>query len=170
MQLLTIRRLLLDELQEIYISELTAQEANPRMIAGVDSPDLRKAFEQHAEETKLHIERLETAFEQLESSPRGGHGRSMRALLKEIEDRMGEGGDPHVVDASLVAAGKRIEHWEIASYSAMVTYARAMKLPEVADLLAKNLAEEQAMDDRLSAIAKEVNVEDPNSSQAKHPK
>ncbi len=170
MQLITIRRLLLDELQEIYISELIAQEALPRIIAGVDSPDLRKAFEQHAEQTKLQIGRLETMFEQLEASPRGGHGRSMRALLKEIEDRMGEGGEPHVVDASLIVAGKRLEHWEIASYSVMATYARAMKLPPIADLLEKTLAEEQAMDDRLSAIAKEVNVEDPNSTQAKQPK
>lgn len=170
MQLITIRRLLLDELQEIYISELLAQEAYPRVIAGVDSSDLRKAFEQHAEQTKLHIARLETVFAQLESSPRGGHGRSVRALLTETEDRMGEGGEPHVVDASLISAGKRLEHWEIASYGAMATYARAMNLPAVADLLEKTLAEEQAMDDRLSAIAKEVNVEDPNSTQAKKPK
>ena len=170
MQLITIRRLLLDELQEIYMSELLAQEAYPRVIAGVDSPDLQKAFQQHVGETKLHIERLETAFSQLQSSPRGGHGRSVRALLTETEDRMGEGGEPHVVDASLIAAGKRLEHWEIASYSAVVTFARAMELPEVADLLEKNLAEEQAMDARLSAIAKEVNVEDPNATQGKQPK
>ena len=170
MQLITIRRLLLDELQEIYISELLVQEATPRIIAGVDSPDLEKAFQQHADQTKLHIERLETVFTQLESSPRGGHGRSVKALITETEDRMGEGGEPHVVDASLISAGRRIEHWEIASYSTMVIYARAMNLPAIAELLEKTLAEEQAMDDRLSAIAKEVNVEDPNSPQAKQPK
>ena len=170
MQLTTLRRLFLDELQEIYISESVVQEAMPRLIGGTDSKDLKKAFERHGEQTNGQLKRLEQAFQQLESSPRGGRGRSVRALLTETEDHMSEGGDPHVVDASLIAAAKRIEHWEIASYSVMATYAEAMNLPEIAGLLKETLEEELAMDQRLSDIAKEVNTESQDREQAQSPR
>ena len=170
MQLTTLRRLFLDEMQEIYVSELMVQEALPRLISGIDSKDLQKAFARHGEQTASHLKRLEQAFQQLESSPRGGRGRSVRAMLTETEDHMGEGGDAHVVDASLIAAAKRIEHWEIASYSVMATYAEAMNLPEIAALLKATLEEELAMDQRLSEIAKEVNTESQDLEQAQSPR
>ncbi len=170
MQLTTIRRLLIDELQEIYISESLIKEEFPRLVRGADSPDLKKAFEKHGDEANGQIARLEKVFEKLETSPRGGHGRSVKALLTETEDRMGEGGDPHVVDASLIAAAKRLVHWKIATYGVMATYAHAMNLPEIAGLLTETLNQEIGMDEKLSQIAREVNVESPDSPQAKKPK
>lgn len=160
MQLTTLRRLLIDELQEIYISESLIEDALPRMEKGADSPDLKAVFTKHLEQTKGHTERLDQVFELLEESPRGGHGFSVKALIRETEDRMGEGGDPHVVDASLIAAGRRLEHWEIASYSSSHKFALAMGLPKVADLLARTLEEEKAADERLSSIGDEVRVVD----------
>ncbi len=160
MQLTTLRILLIDELQEVYVSETLIQDALPRMERGADSADLKALFRKHGEETKTHIERLEKVFETLEESPRGGRGFSVKALIRETEDRMGEGGDPHVVDASLVAAAKRVEHWEIATYSVAQTYAAAMNQPQVAALLGQTLAEEQATDTRLTTIANEVHLVD----------
>lgn len=160
MQLTTLRRLLLDEVQELYIAETLLEEALPRMELGADAEDLKKAFRQHHAQTKVHLARLDTACEILEVSPRGGRGFSMKALLRETEDRMGEGGDPHVVDASLIAAAHRIEHWEIASYGTAQLYAAALNQPKVADLLGQTLAEEQAADETLLRMAGGVHVEE----------
>ncbi len=170
MQLTTLRRLFLDEVQEIYISKLLIEEAVHRLISGVDAKDLRKALEQHGEQGPGQLKRLEQICEQMEASPRGGHGRSVRALLTEAEDRMGEGGDAHVVDASLITAAKRITHWQIATYSVLVTYAEAMHRPEIAALLKQTLTEELAMDQRLSDIAREVNTESQDLEQAHSPR
>ena len=167
MQLNTIRTLLIDELQEIYISESLIREEFPRLVRGADSSDLKKAFDKHGDKAGRQIKRLETIFEKLENSPRGGRGRSVKALLTETEDRMGEGGDPHVVDASLIAAAKRLVHWKIASYGVMATYAHAMNLPEVESLLTETLNEEIGMDERLTGIANEVTVASVESTEAK---
>lgn len=160
MRLTTLRRLLIDELQEMYIAGTMIEGALPRMEQSADAPDLKELFRKHTEQTKAQIARLETVFEHLEDSPRGGHGLSVKALLSETEDRMGEGGDPHVVDASLIAAAKRVEHWEIASYSTAQAYAKAMDQPDVAWALGQTLEESQAADARLTAMADKVhNVE-----------
>ncbi len=158
MQLTTLNQLLVDEIQELYIAEQLIEDGLGRMVRGAAAEDLKKAFEHHAEESKEHTKRLETICEILEVSPRGGRGYSVKALLREAEDRMGDGGDPHVVDASLIAAGRRVEHWEIASYGVAQVFASALHRTEVADLLGKTLAEEQATDERLAAISQEVHV------------
>lgn len=165
MQLDSLRRLLIDELQEIYISETLIEDELGRMVRGADASDLKDAFAKHQQQTKVHLQRLEKVFEYLEENPRGGHGYSVKALIRESEDRMGEGGDPHVVDAALIVDAQRLEHWEMASYGGASTYAAALGKSEVADLLNQTLAEEKGMDGRLTQIADEVHVEAPKGGQ-----
>ena len=159
MQLTTLRRLLIDELQEIYISESLIEEALGRMEIGAHADEVKAAFKQHREQTGGHIERLNTVFSRVEASPRGGRGLTIKAILRESEDRLGMGGDPHVVDASLIVVAQRVEHWEIASYGAAQMFAATLQQPEVAELLGKTLEEEKAADAHLSDIAGRVNEE-----------
>lgn len=156
MQLRSLRQLLIDELQEVYISEQLLGEAIGRMEQGADAKELKDVFRKHGEQTRQQIQRLETVFETLKDSPRGGHGHTMKALLRESEDRMGDGGAPHTVDASLIIAARRVEHWEIASYSTIYTFAQRLGLSEVADILDQILHEEQATDARLAELAQQA--------------
>ena len=153
MQLTSLRRLLIDELQEIYISESLTSEALGRWVTGADAQPFKQALESHSSESKGQMARLETIFEILEDSPRGGHGKSMRALLSETEDRLGDAGDPPVIDAAVLAAVRRVEHWEIASYGTAHSFAERLGLGKVAGLLAQTLAEEQSMDSKLLELA-----------------
>ncbi len=153
MQLTSLRRLLIDELQEIYISESLTSEALGRWVQGANAEPFKKALDSHRSESKGQLARLETVFEVLEDSPRGGHGKSMRALLSETEDRLGDAGDPPVLDAAVLAAVRRIEHWEIASYGTAQIFAERLGLAKVAALLAQTLGEEQAMDGTLLELA-----------------
>ncbi len=158
MQLKSLRRLLIDELQELYVSETMIEDALGRMESGADAKELKDAFRKHATDTKTQVQRLESIFEKLEASPRGGRGISMKALLRESEDRMGDGGDPPVVDASLIAAARRVEHWEIASYSSAHIFAECLKLSDVAQMLDQTLQEEKNADARLVELAKQINI------------
>ena len=168
MQLTTLRRLLIDEIQELYIAEALIADELKRMELGASADDLKKAFQQHREQTKEQIHRLDTVCALLEVSPRGGRGISVKGLARETEDRMGEGGLPEVVDASLIAAARRVEHWEIASYGTAELYATALGETKVADLLKQTLAEEQATDAALLSMAGKVRPEDKPESKSKH--
>jgi ferritin-like metal-binding protein YciE len=158
MQLKSLGRLLIDELQEVYISETLIQEALGRLETGASAKELKGAFEKHGEQTGAQIARLETVFEKLEASPRGGHGYSMKALLRETEDRMGDGGDAPVVDASLIGAARRMVHWKIAAYGTTQIYAERLQLGDVAKMLGQTLEEEIAADARLAELAKQIDV------------
>ncbi len=163
MQLNSLRTLLIDELQEIYLAKELIREELGRMISGADAKDLRDAFIRYQEQTMGHLTQLETVFEKLEENPRGGHAYSVKGMIRETEDRMGEGGDPHVVDAALIIAAQRLAHWNIASYGSARTYAAALGKQDVADLLQETLADEKAMDARLTQIGDEVHVEAPST-------
>ena len=158
MELKSLRALLIDELQEIYISETLVEQEFGRMVRGADAKELKDAFSKHVEETKEQLERLNHVFALLKENPRGGRSRSMKALLEEAEDRMGNGGNRHVVDAALIAIAQRIKHWEIAAYGTAQTFAALLTEAEIAELLGKTLAEEKATDGLLTKIAEEVNV------------
>ena len=160
MQLTSLHRLLLDEIQELYVAEALLEKAMPRIELGADASQLKSALRQHHEQTKAHIERLDTVCSVLATSPRGGRGLAVKAMLHEVEDQLGEGGEPWVVDASLIAAARRIEHWEVASYGTAQLYAIALGQQEVADLLGKTLAEEQAADSLLLTMAGAVHIPD----------
>ncbi len=157
MQLTTLRRLLIDELQEIYAAEAMIEDALGRLEKAASEEELVAAFKKFREQTRGHTGRLNEVFSRLEDNPRGGRGLSVKTMLREMEDRLGEGGDAHVVDASLILVAQRVQHWQIASYGACQMFAASLEQPEVAALLGKTLEEEKAADTQLSDIAGHVN-------------
>jgi len=152
-----MKELLLDELQDLYSAETQITKALPKMAKTSSSPDLKQAFESHLQETEGHVQRLEKIFKHLQESSKGKTCEGMKGLLKEGEERIKEGGDPEVVDAGLIAAAQRVEHYEIAAYGSARTYAELLNENEVAKLLIQTLEEEKAADQKLTKISKTVN-------------
>jgi len=159
MKLETLRELLVDELQDLYSAETQITKALPKLAKTSSDAKLKQAFEHHLEETKHHVERLEQIFKRLEESAKGKTCEGMKGLLKEGEERMGEGGEPEVLDAGLIADAQRVEHYEIAAYGSARTYAELLGEKEVVRLLSQTLEEEKAADHKLSDVARKINVE-----------
>jgi ferritin-like metal-binding protein YciE len=158
MKLETMKELLLDELQDLYSAETQITKALPKMAKTASTPELRQAFESHLQETEGHVQRLEKIFKHLQESTKGKTCEGMKGLLKEGEERIKEGGDVDVVDAGLIAAAQRVEHYEIAAYGSARTYAELLKENEVAKLLDQTLNEEKSADQKLTKISKSVNM------------
>ncbi len=158
MQLDTLRTFLVDELQEVYASELEIEDVLTRLGIGASAPQLKAMFRQEKDQAKAHTDRLETVFSKLQDSPRGGHGASVKAILREGEGRLGVGGDDNAVDASLITAARRLEHWKIATYETLKIYSEKLSLNEVTGLLNATLTEAQDMDARLTELARTMNV------------
>ncbi len=158
MQLDTLRTFLIDELQEVYASELMIEDVLTRLGIGASAPQLKGMFRQEKDQAKAHTDRLETVFSKLQDSPRGGHGASVKAILREGEGRLGVGGDDNAVDASLITAARRLEHWKIATYETLKIYSEKLSLNEVAGLLNATLTEARDMDARLTELARTMNV------------
>lgn len=158
MLLKSLRGLLVDQLQEVYLAEVLIEEALARLEIAATHPSLKAAFHEHDAQTKVQMQRLESVFEHLSQSPRGGRALSMKALLQEGEDRVSSGGDSAVLDAGLIASAQQVEHWEIAAYGTAHAYAVLLGEGAVADLLAQTLAEEKETDRHLTELAKSVNA------------
>jgi ferritin-like metal-binding protein YciE len=157
MKLGTMRELLLDELQDLYSAETQITKALPKMAKTSSSSELKKAFESHLKETEGHVQRLERIFKNLGVDSKGKTCEGMKGLLKEGEERIQEGGEPEVVDAGLISAAQRVEHYEIAAYGSARTYAELLNEKDVVKLLEETLEEEKAADQKLTNIAKTVN-------------
>jgi ferritin-like metal-binding protein YciE len=158
MKLETMKELLLDELQDLYSAETQITKALPKMAKASSASDLKQAFESHLQETEGHVQRLETIFKHLKESPKGKTCEGMKGLLKEGDERVKEGGEPEVLDAGLISAAQRVEHYEIAAYGSARTYAELLGESEIVRLLEKTLEEEKAADQKLTKVAKKVNV------------
>lgn len=158
MQLKNLRTLLIDELREIYYSESLIQEAFRRLVRGADGPQLTELFEKENTKSGEHMQRLEKIFELLHENPRGGRAMSVKALLTETEDRMAQAGDPHVIDAALIASAQRLAHWKIASYGTVYEWTALLGEPEAAQLLRANLDEQKGGDSSLSQLAEDINI------------
>jgi ferritin-like metal-binding protein YciE len=149
----TLHDAFIDELRDVYDAEKQITKALPKMAKAASSPELRAAFEEHLEQTRGHIERLEEAFASIEEKVRGKHCDGIAGIIEEGKSVMGEDFDDSTMDASLVAAAQRVEHYEMAAYGTLVAWARAMGHSEAADLLQENLDEEKATDEKLTALA-----------------
>jgi ferritin-like metal-binding protein YciE len=158
MKLETMKELLLDELQDLYSAETQITKALPKMVKASSTEELKKAFSSHLQETEGHVQRLEKIFKQLKESPKGKTCEGMKGLLKEGEERMKEGGEEDVLDAGLIAAAQRVEHYEIAAYGSARTYAELLGENDIAALLEQTLEEEKGADQKLTKVAKKVNV------------
>ena len=149
----TLHDAFVDELHDTYDAEKQLTKALPKLAKAATSADLRKAFESHLQETKGHIERLEQVFGSLDEKVRGKHCDGIAGIIEEGKSIMEEDFDETTMDACLIAAGQRAEHYEKAAYGTLVAWAQAMGHDEAASLLQQNLDEEKAADKKLSAIA-----------------
>jgi ferritin-like metal-binding protein YciE len=149
----SVNDLLIDELQDIYHAEKQLVKALPKMAKKAKSDQLRQAVEHHLEETKGHVQRLEQVFEKLDAKPRAKKCEAMEGLIEEAEELMGEIATPEVLDAAMIAAAQKVEHYEIASYGTLSTLAEELGHTEAARLLDQTLSEEKAADQKLNQIA-----------------
>jgi ferritin-like metal-binding protein YciE len=159
MKIETLRELLVDELQDLHSAEQQITKALPKMIKASHNPSLKQAFEHHLEETKNHVTRLEQIFKRMDESPKGKTCEGMKGLLKEGEERISDGGEAEVLDAGIISAAQRVEHYEIAAYGSARTYAELLGDQEAVRLLNQTLEEEKAADNKLNQVARTVNVE-----------
>jgi ferritin-like metal-binding protein YciE len=155
----SLQELFVKELQDLSSAENQITKALPKMAKAASSRELKAGFEQHLEQTKRQITRLEQIFEELETSPDGDKCKGMEGLLKEGEGLIDEDAEPEVLDAALIAAAQKVEHYEIASYGTVRTYANLLGLTTAADLLEQTLNEEKETDSKLTDIAGEINVQ-----------
>jgi ferritin-like metal-binding protein YciE len=159
MKLENLRDLFVDELKDLYSAENQLLKALPKMAKAATAPDLKRAFESHLKETQGHVERLEQVFAGLDVSPKGKKCKAMEGLVEEGAEMMQEDAEPDVMDAGLIAAAQRVEHYEMAGYGCVRTYAQLLGETKAATLLQKTLDEEGAADKKLTQIAKQINVE-----------
>ncbi len=160
MEMANLQDLFVDCLKDLHNAENQLVRALPKMAKAASNPDLKKAFETHLEETKGQIERLDMIFERLGESPKGKKCLAMEGLIGEGKELMEEDAEPEVMDAGLIGASQKIEHYEIAGYGTVRTYAKLLGNDEAAKLLQKTLDEEGATDKKLTALAEStINIE-----------
>jgi ferritin-like metal-binding protein YciE len=149
----TLHDAFLDELRDLYDAEKQLTRALPKLAKTASSPQLRDAFESHLEETRGHVERLEEVFEELDQKARGKHCDGIAGIIEEGKSIMDEDFDDATMDACLIAAGQRAEHYEIGAFGTVIAWAEAMGHKRAVTLLQQNLNEEKAADKKLSALA-----------------
>jgi ferritin-like metal-binding protein YciE len=149
----TLHDAFLDELRDLYDAEKQLTKALPKLAKTATSPKLREAFESHLEETRGHVDRLEEVFEGLDEKARGKHCDGIAGIIEEGKSIMEEDFDDSAMDACLIAAGQRAEHYEIGAYGTVIAWAEAMGHADAVALLQQTLDEEKAADKKLSALA-----------------
>jgi ferritin-like metal-binding protein YciE len=166
MKLGSLEDLFVHELKDLLSAEKQLVKALPKMAKGANSPALQAAFEEHLEQTKGHVERLEKIFSILEKSPRAEHCKAMEGLVQEGADLLEEEGAAMVKDAALIGAAQRVEHYEIAAYGTTRTLAELLGQNEAVKLLQQTLDEEKETDEKLTELAmSEVNPEAETASE-----
>ena len=156
MSLDTLEKLYISELRDLYSAENQLLKALPKMAKGASSPDLKDAFQKHLEQTKGHVERLEELFEQLDESPKGKTCQAMKGLIEEGSEILKEEGEESVLDAGIIVAAQKVEHYEIASYGSVRTFANLLGQDEAARLLQSTLDEESETNEILNRLAETV--------------
>jgi ferritin-like metal-binding protein YciE len=149
----TLHDAFIDELRDLYNAEKQITKALPKMIKAATAAPLADAFEAHLRETQGQIDRLEQVFESLDEPVKSKTCDGMSGILEEGKDLMGEDFDDATMDAVLIAAAQKVEHYEIGSYGTVIAWAEAMGHDEAARLLKETLEEEEAADEKLSSIA-----------------
>ncbi len=149
----TLKDLFIEELRDLYSAENQILKALPKMKKAAHSEDLKAAFEEHLEQTKGHVARLEQIFEGLDEKPTGKTCKAMEGLVEEGSEMIHEKAEPSVKDAGLIAAAQRVEHYEMAGYGTVRTYAEHLKMTKAAKLLQETLDEEEETDKKLTDLA-----------------
>ena len=159
MELGSLRDLFVEELKDLYSAENQILKALPRMIKKASSRQLKSGFEQHLKETQGHVERLEKIFQELDESPRGKKCKGMEGIIADGKELMSQDAEPQVMDAGLISAAQHMEHYEIAGYGAVRTYADLLGHSNMVDLLQSSLDEEKTTDEKLTQVAGNINVQ-----------
>jgi ferritin-like metal-binding protein YciE len=153
-----LRKLYVDELKDLYSAENQLVKALPKMAKATDSRELRSAFEEHLHQTQEHVMRLEKIFSGLQESPKGKKCKGMEGLIEEGSEMIEEDPKPAELNAELIAAAQRVEHYEIAGYGCVRTYASLLGEDSAVSLLEKTLMEEKETDEKLTEISKQINA------------
>ncbi len=159
MEMETLKDLFLEELKDAYHAEGQLVKALPKMAKKADSAELKAAFQQHLEETKVHQQRVEKVFGLLDEKAKTKVCKAMQGIVEEGKETMEEDMDPDVMDAALIAAAQRAEHYEIAAYGTLRTYAKLLGEDEASRILQSILDEEGATDKKLTKLAEKINVD-----------
>jgi len=160
MKLESLRDLLVEQLQDLYDAENRITKALPKMAKAATSPALKAAFEKHLRETEGQVTRLEQVFEALGEKAKTKTCKAMQGLIAEGEETMDENAEPEVLDAALIASAQRVEHYEMAGYGTVRSYAKLLKEDAIVRLLEQTLEEEKATDEALTTLAESsINVE-----------
>jgi ferritin-like metal-binding protein YciE len=149
----SLNDLFVNQIEDLYDAENRLTKALPKMAEAANSSQLKQAFQQHLTETQGHVSRLETIFRELGVEPKRETCEAMKGLITEGEEMISAKGDPEVKDAALIAAGQRVEHYEMSGYGTARTFAQRLGLTQAANLLQQTLNEEAAADKKLTAIA-----------------
>jgi ferritin-like metal-binding protein YciE len=153
MKLDSLRKLYIEELRDLYSAENQLLKALPKMAKAASAPKLQDAFQVHLKETSNQVKRLETIFETLGTRPQGKTCKAMEGLIEEGEELIKEDAEPAIRDAGLIAAAQRVEHYEMAGYGTVRTYARLLNETEAERLLQETLDEEGKTDKKLTQLA-----------------
>jgi ferritin-like metal-binding protein YciE len=156
MKLDTLKTLYINELRDLYNAEQQLVKALPKMAKGASSEELQDAFEKHLEQTKMHVERLEEVFEEIGERPKGKTCKAMKGLIEEGSEILDEDGEESVLDAGIIVAAQKVEHYEIAGYGSVRTFAQLLGKDRSADLLQTTLDEESEANELLNKLAEDI--------------
>ncbi len=159
MQENSLRELYVEELKDLFSAETQLLKALPKMAKAATSAELKAGFENHLQQTEGHVRRLERIFKAMDLSPKGKKCKGMEGLILEGKEMIEEDPGDEELDAGLISAAQRVEHYEIAGYGCVRTYATLLGDQEAAGLLAETLEEEKETDKRLTELAGQINVE-----------
>jgi ferritin-like metal-binding protein YciE len=150
----SLEKLFVEELRDIYNGEKQLVTALPRLAKAAASAELSQAFTKHLKETEGHVQRLEKIFTDLGQAVRGKQCKGLEGIIEEGKEKLEEkGGDGSVLDAALIASAQKVEHYEMATYGCLRTYAQLLGHDQAAKLLEQTLAEEEAADKKLTQLA-----------------
>jgi ferritin-like metal-binding protein YciE len=156
MKLDTLQKLYTNELRDLYNAESQLLKALPKMEKAASSEELKNAFEKHLEQTKSHVERLEQIFEELDEKPKGKTCRGMKGLIEEGSEILNQDGEDSVLDAGIIVAAQKVEHYEIAGYGSVRTFAHLLGQNRAAELLQATLDEESETNEILNKLAEKI--------------
>jgi ferritin-like metal-binding protein YciE len=156
MKLDTLQKLYIDELRDLYNAENQLLKALPKMAKGASSPDLKNAFEKHFRQTETHVQRLEQVFAELNEPAKGKTCRAMKGLIEEGSEILKEEGEESVLDAGIIVAAQKVEHYEMAGYGSVRTFARLLGQEKAAELLQTTLDEESETNESLNQLAESM--------------
>ena len=155
----SLRELYVNELKDLYNAETQLVKALPKMAKAASNVELRQGFEEHLRQTSEHVSRLEQIFEKLGEKPTGKKCLGMEGLVKEGAETMQEDYEDALMDAAIIGAAQRVEHYEIAGYGTVRAFAELLGEDEHVSLLEQTLEEEKQTDEKLSQLAEEINSE-----------